>query len=106
VSGATDARPRAGSVPVIDVSALVARRPARADAAAAIGGACRAHGFFYVVGHGVDLALVDRLVATSRRFFAQDDATKMAWRMALGGRAWRGYFPAGGELTSGRPDWK
>ena len=26
--------------------------------------------------------------------------------MALGGRAWRGYFPLGGELTSGRPDWK
>ena len=30
----------------------------------------------------------------------------MQWRMARGGRAWRGYFPAGGELTSGRPDWK
>jgi polar amino acid transport system ATP-binding protein len=26
--------------------------------------------------------------------------------MSLAGRAWRGYFPAGGELTSGRPDWK
>ncbi len=26
--------------------------------------------------------------------------------MALGGRAWRGYFPLGGELTSGQPDWK
>ena len=39
-------------------------------------------------------------------FFAQDEATKMRWRMALGGRAWRGYFPLGGELTSGRPDWK
>jgi isopenicillin N synthase-like dioxygenase len=30
----------------------------------------------------------------------------MQWRMALGGRAWRGFFPLGGELTSGRPDWK
>jgi polar amino acid transport system ATP-binding protein len=26
--------------------------------------------------------------------------------MALGGRAWRGYFALGGELTSGLPDWK
>jgi polar amino acid transport system ATP-binding protein len=26
--------------------------------------------------------------------------------MALGGRAWRGWFPLGDELTSGRPDWK
>ena len=26
--------------------------------------------------------------------------------MALGGRAWRGYFPVGEELTSGKPDLK
>jgi polar amino acid transport system ATP-binding protein len=26
--------------------------------------------------------------------------------MAAGGRAWRGYFPLGGELTSNLPDWK
>ena len=26
--------------------------------------------------------------------------------MARGGRAWRGYFPVGGELTSGQPDLK
>lgn len=26
--------------------------------------------------------------------------------MSQGGRAWRGWFPLGGELTSGRPDWK
>ena len=26
--------------------------------------------------------------------------------MTLGGSAWRGWFPLGGELTSGRPDWK
>ena len=71
-----------------------------------IGRACRAHGFFYVVGHGVDQGLCERLEASSRLFFAEDEAAKMQWRMARGGRAWRGYFPAGGELTSGRPDWK
>ena len=32
--------------------------------------------------------------------------TKAQLAMALGGRAWRGWFPLGGELTSGRPDWK
>ena len=30
----------------------------------------------------------------------------MAIRMELGGRAWRGYFPLGDELTSGKPDQK
>jgi polar amino acid transport system ATP-binding protein len=93
-------------VPVIDVSALVSGTPARPAVAAEIGQACRDQGFFYVTGHGVDQTICDRLVAASRRFFALDQATKMQWRMSLGGRAWRGYFPAGGELTSGHPDWK
>jgi isopenicillin N synthase-like dioxygenase len=42
----------------------------------------------------------------SRQFFAQDLETKLEIRMALGGKAWRGYFPVGGELTSGKPDLK
>jgi polar amino acid transport system ATP-binding protein len=94
------------TVPVIDVSALVAGAPARARAAVEIDRACRAHGFFYVTGHGIAPDLAERLVSLGRRFFAQDEAVKMRCRMSLGGRAWRGSFPAGGELTSGRPDWK
>ncbi|MFM9924699.1 2-oxoglutarate and iron-dependent oxygenase domain-containing protein [Variovorax sp. H27-G14] len=93
-------------LPLIDVATLVAGTPGRDAVAAQIGAACRAHGFFYVTGHGVDAALVQRLEALSHRFFALPEDTKMQWRMALGGRAWRGYFPLGGELTSGRPDWK
>ncbi|MDN6882580.1 2-oxoglutarate and iron-dependent oxygenase domain-containing protein [Variovorax sp. CAN2819] len=96
----------ANTLPLIDVSALVAGTAARDAVAARIGAACRAHGFFYVTGHGVDPALVKRLEELSHRFFELPEETKMRWRMALGGRAWRGYFPLGGELTSGRPDWK
>ncbi|MFY9512640.1 MAG: 2-oxoglutarate and iron-dependent oxygenase domain-containing protein [Rubrivivax sp.] len=76
------------------------------EVAHAIGQACRAHGFFYVVGHGVDEALALRLEALSHRFFALPDEVKARWAMPLGGPAWRGWFPLGGELTSGRPDWK
>ncbi|MDP9604130.1 UNVERIFIED_ORG: isopenicillin N synthase-like dioxygenase [Variovorax paradoxus] len=94
------------SLPLIDVSALVAGTAGRDAVAAQIGAACRAHGFFYVTGHGVDAALVKRLEDLSHRFFDLPEETKMRWRMALGGRAWRGFFPLGGELTSGRPDWK
>jgi len=94
------------ALPIIDVSALVRAAPERDDVARRIGEACRAHGFFYVTGHGVDPALIAELEASSRHFFALDEATKLRWRMALGGRAWRGYFPLGGELTSGLPDWK
>ena len=93
-------------LPIVDVSALVARTSGSQTVAAALGQACRVHGFFYVTGHGVDSEIVERLADASRRFFAQDEATKMQSRMSLGGRAWRGYFRAGDELTSGRPDWK
>ena len=97
---------RDSQVPVIDVGPLVTGTGDPAEPAARIGRACREHGFFYVVGHGVDEELESRLEDLSRRFFEQDAETKLRIRMALGGRAWRGYFPVGDELTSGRPDLK
>ncbi|MET0312360.1 MAG: 2-oxoglutarate and iron-dependent oxygenase domain-containing protein, partial [Burkholderiaceae bacterium] len=95
--------------PLIDVSALVdpgSTPAARGAVAREIDAAARAWGFFYVAHHGVDAGLVDRVTALAREFFAQDEAVKMRIPMAAGGRAWRGFFPTGGELTSGRPDWK
>ena len=47
-----------------------------------------------------------RVMAASREFFALPEAVKAEIAMARGGAAWRGYFPVGGELTSGRPDLK
>ena len=85
-------------IPIVDL-----RAPA---AAAAIGRACCRHGFFYVVGHGVAPGLRERLERVARRFFALDVETKLAIGMRRGGRAWRGYFPIGAELTDGRPDHK
>ena len=76
------------------------------EAVAEIGKACRTFGFFYVVGHGVDPELEGRLERASRRFFALPLSEKMEIRMERGGRAWRGYFPLGDELTSGEPDRK
>ena len=45
-------------------------------------------------------------MALSRTFFLQDGGEKAKVHMSRGGRAWRGYFPVGGELTSGRQDLK
>jgi isopenicillin N synthase-like dioxygenase len=78
----------------------------RRSVAAAIRRACRDVGFFYAVGHGVDPGLQARLQAQAQRFFARPDREKAAIAMARGGRAWRGWFPVGAELTSGRPDQK
>ena len=58
------------------------------------------------MGHGVDEELQQRLEQVSRQFFAQEVQTKLEISMSRGGRAWRGYFPVGGELTSGRQDLK
>jgi isopenicillin N synthase-like dioxygenase len=93
-------------IPIIDISALVCDGTDRREVATRIGHACRECGFFYIVGHGVDETLQRRLEEISRQFFAQDLETKLGIAMSRGGRAWRGYFPVGGELTSGKPDLK
>jgi isopenicillin N synthase-like dioxygenase len=97
---------RAAGLPVIDVSALIRNAAAAEEVAAGIGKACREHGFFYISGHGIDEDLQHRLVTLSQQFFEQPLQTKMQIRMQLGGRAWRGFFPVGDELTSGKPDQK
>ncbi|HEY2947805.1 MAG TPA: 2-oxoglutarate and iron-dependent oxygenase domain-containing protein [Micromonosporaceae bacterium] len=97
--------PTPAALPVIDVAALRSGGPADA-VARQIEAACRRTGFFYVAGHGVPNELGRRLDAASREFFALPEPAKMEIAMARGGRAWRGYFPVGAELTSGRPDLK
>jgi isopenicillin N synthase-like dioxygenase len=94
------------SLPVIDIGSLVSKSANREAVASQIRDACRRYGFFYIVEHGVDAALQARLEQLSRRFFARPLEEKLAIRMELGGHAWRGYFPVGGELTSGKPDLK
>ncbi len=71
-----------------------------------IDAACREVGFFTLVGHGVDPALQERMDAAARDFFARPEAEKARVAMVHGGRAWRGWFPLHGELTSGVPDHK
>ena len=95
------------ALPVIDISGLVGRSgPPIQRVAGAIEEACRDSGFFYVSGHGVPAGLIARLDRFSRAFFDLPLDDKMEIEMARGGRAWRGFFPVGAELTSGRPDLK
>ncbi len=100
------------AIPIIDVSpfltAAEANRPtaAQQQTAAQIDAACRNEGFFYITGHGIPEELQQRLEERARHFFSLPLEQKMEIRMERGGRAWRGYFPLGQELTSGRPDQK
>lgn len=89
------------SIPILDLSS-----PDRQGLAAQLRTCCCEHGFFYLVGHRVSPELMDRLERLSQEFFDHTVEEKMSLRMDLGGRAWRGYFRLGAELTSGRPDQK
>jgi isopenicillin N synthase-like dioxygenase len=95
-------------LPVIDVTNLVngGSDAALSAVAAAIDDACRRDGFFLVEHHGIDEELLRDLERDARDFFARSDEEKSRIAMVHGGRAWRGWFPVGGELTSGTPDRK
>jgi len=99
-AGACLILPDVEALPVIDLAAPMD------EVARQIRDACRDSGFFYVYGHGVPPGLLSRLDASSREFFDLPHESKMEIAMAHGGRAWRGFFPVGAELTSGRPDLK
>jgi isopenicillin N synthase-like dioxygenase len=99
-------------IPVIDIEPLLdadggpeAGSPQHA-VGAAISHALQNSGFFYITGHQVPQLLVDALWASAVAFFALPEEEKMKIAMTKGGRAWRGFFPCGGELTSGVPDHK
>lgn len=90
----------AAGLPVIDLSRDLEGLAGFLDRA------CCEFGFFYVTEHGIDPHLATSLAELARAFFAQPLERKLEIAMARGGAAWRGYFPVGGELTSGRPDRK
>jgi isopenicillin N synthase-like dioxygenase len=88
--------------PLFDPNATDARR----RVADAIATACHTSGFFYISGHRISGDAFAALEQASRRFFALPDSEKAEIAMAKGGIAWRGWFPVGNELTSGKPDLK
>ena len=94
---------------MIDVAPLVSATSSLDERRAVgreIDRACRASGFLLVTGHGVERGLRDDLERLHREFFALPDEVKARIAMPRAGSAWRGWFPVGGELTSGVPDRK
>jgi len=93
-------------LPIIDVRSLIYESAGMQATANEIGRACRDTGFFYVSNHGVPKDLERKLENEAKSFFARTHAEKMRCSMEKGGRAWRGYFHVGAELTSNQPDLK
>jgi isopenicillin N synthase-like dioxygenase len=86
------------TLPIIDLNAR--------DAAVQLHQACRDVGFFALVLTNDLDARRQELIALATGFFALPEDVKEQVSMDGGGPAWRGWFPLGGELTSGIPDLK
>ncbi|WP_157218231.1 isopenicillin N synthase family dioxygenase [Flavisphingomonas formosensis] len=80
-------------IPLIDFAPFLSGNATdRARVAGEIAWACRVIGFFYLKGHGVDQAVIDRMFDQSAAFFHLPREEKMR---ALATRDWyRGWVPA------------
>ena len=91
-------------IPVIDISALRGGDPdAFAAAAARIGQAARTIGFFYIAGHGVPEALVERTYALSKTFHTAPLEQRMEVHVARSPGT-RGYIPSSLQWTDPDPE--
>jgi isopenicillin N synthase-like dioxygenase len=85
------------SVPTIDLTHVSAGAVARA---------CEEVGFFTVVGHGVDPALIEEVAARSRAFFDRPDAEKERFRAPAESVGQPVYRPLGAEKLGANADRK
>ena len=89
-----------GDIPVIEIAAFDGDN---ARLGAALGHAALDTGFFCITGHGVALSLIDAGFAQSKRFFAQEIATKDALSIRHSPHN-RGYVALGEErLDASKP---
>lgn len=84
-------------IPVLDIADLAQPATLRA-----LDAACREWGFFQVTHHGLDTAVLRRVQAAARDFFALPDAARQAIARS-DANPW-GYYDA--ELTKNTRDWK
>jgi isopenicillin N synthase-like dioxygenase len=97
--GLTSKRLAFSEIPLLDFAAMLGDdEPAKRQLAAEIQRACTEVGFFYIKNHGFPQAVIDRIFAVSREFFAQDLAAKMEIDMARSFN--RGYIPLYGEKNN------
>jgi isopenicillin N synthase-like dioxygenase len=92
-------------IPQLDLSGFDAGGSARAAFLADLRAAAHDVGFFYLVGHGIEPALLDDLLDLTRRFFALPEADKLAIEMVHSPH-FRGYTRIASEVTRERRDWR
>jgi isopenicillin N synthase-like dioxygenase len=97
-----------GALPIIDLTSLGEDDgPSLTRIAAEVGAACRDVGFFYVVNHGIEAALIAEAFAQSHRFFGLPlaDKRRLAIEKIGGNRGYSGLLHEALDPTRG-PDFK
>ena len=81
-----------GMIPEIDISVLSGADPeARRKVARDIGRTCETMGFLYISGHCISPLVIAAVLDAMKRFFAQDEVTKLISARQPG--IYRGYIP-------------
>ena len=89
-------------IPEVDVGPLLKPgEPGASEAGAAIDSACREMGFFYLVGHGLDPALIGELDSLAREFFVRPESEKAEIAMARAGRCLERMVPGRRRIDLG-----
>ncbi|XP_050205935.1 probable 2-oxoglutarate-dependent dioxygenase At3g50210 isoform X2 [Mercurialis annua] len=99
------------SIPIIDVSPLVAKfddpnmaqDPIVCEVVKQLDQACREAGFFYVKGHGIADSLIKDVRMMAREFFSLPYEEKLKIKMTPA-TGYRGYQRIGENVTEGTPD--
>jgi isopenicillin N synthase-like dioxygenase len=93
------------SVPQLDLRGFDGGESQRAQFLAELRIAAHDIGFFYLIGHGVEAALLGDVLDSAKHFFALPDADKLAIEM-IHSPHFRGYNRVASEHTRGMPDWR
>ena len=94
------------SIPLLDLSRFDTGESAQQEAfLAELRDAARHVGFFYLAGHGVEPALLGRLMTAAKHFFALPQNDKLAVEM-VNSPHFRGYTRIAWERTRGLQDWR
>ncbi|MDC1287935.1 isopenicillin N synthase family oxygenase [Gammaproteobacteria bacterium] len=94
-------------LPILDFDCFLQSpdSPAAKDFCEQLVKTCHETGFFYLTGHGIDVAQNNNLISCARRFFALPEAQRRA--IAIGKSAhFRGYTILGDERTQDKSDWR
>ncbi|MEZ0581780.1 isopenicillin N synthase family dioxygenase [Erwinia sp. DT-104] len=93
------------TLPVIDFAQLTASAQQRSALLDSLARAAREVGFFYLINHGINQPLIDRVQQVARAFFALPSEEKLRVKMANSPH-FRGYNLAGVEITRNQPDYR